>query len=334
MNQLYVSMVLNLSIHGLSIHGLFDTFFECEAAQDLPKLPSGRAQPLPPRGGYPPKRLALPPAAPPRPKDVSTAQSTPPSNPLAASKINSSKGPSADFAEWKKRRGHPADARVFNIHGVFPGIRQALVERGWVENDDVTSPHWDFKYALMQRDLGDLDALHERQIVNFFGRSGEIAAKVGLCNNLYNCHFEVGVDVDCFLPRCYDLTNPAQVQSLEQDFKVTKCLCLLRRFIQDGGHSLESVGTAMGFFPRTAIAAALSVCRRRCQTVDDGLDNPCMHLVSDSEWQQVECWSLKHPGSQIKRKSKHRTHSQPPPCSSAQQACCACGVNPKWTVGL
>jgi len=214
--------------------------------------------------------------------------------------------------DWKKRHGYASNTKVFNIHGVFPGIRQALLNRGWVENEDEASPFWDLKYALMQRDIGDIEALDDKQVVNFFGRCGEIAAKVGLCNNLYNCsHFESGVDVDTFLPRCYDLTNPGQVESLVNDFKATKCLCILRRFFQDGGHCKEASSPGIPAFPRAIVRIALDVCVRRCRPLDDVLDEPAGPLVTDEEWEQIDAFSLKKPGQKVKPPHKRRSQSQP-----------------------
>mmetsp|Transcript_55383 Transcript_55383/g.124471 ORF Transcript_55383/g.124471 Transcript_55383/m.124471 type:complete len:734 (-) Transcript_55383:8-2209(-) len=270
-------------------------------------------------------RRAVPPPPPPVPPskasrtEISPATSSQPPSKLPPARVKSWHAAPSEVApcvassleDWKKRHGHATNTKVFSIHGVFPGIRQALLNRGWVENEDEASPYWDLKYALMQRDIGDVEALDDKQVVNFYGRCSEIAAKVGLCNNLYNCsQFESGVDVDSFLPRCYDLTNPGQVEGLVHDFKATKCLCIVRRFAQDGGHCKEA-NLGMPAFPRAIVRLALEVCTRRCRSFDDALDEPVGPLVTDEEWDQIEAFSLKKPGQKVKPPHKRRSQSQP-----------------------
>eukprot|EP00927_Polykrikos_kofoidii_P061652 TRINITY_DN56488_c0_g1_i1.p1 TRINITY_DN56488_c0_g1~~TRINITY_DN56488_c0_g1_i1.p1 ORF type:complete len:902 (+),score=145.78 TRINITY_DN56488_c0_g1_i1:46-2706(+) len=207
-------------------------------------------------------------------------------------------GLEAALQEWKKRRSLDAEALVFSISGAFPGIKKALTARGWVENTDLSSPLWNLKYSLLQKDLGEPGELDERQVVNFFGRNSEITAKYGLCNNLYGWTTSEGVDVNTFMPRVYDLTSPSQVECFIQDFKATSCQCMLRRFVADGGRTAEGGATAA--FPRAAVAAAISACSRRVRSVDDALDEPLLELVTDEEWKALELCSLKHPGRKLK----------------------------------
>lgn len=207
----------------------------------------------------------------------------------------------AELAEWKRRRGLPGEAKVFSMTGAFPGIRKALVARGWVENEDKGSPLWNFKYALWQRDIGELGELDETQVVNYFARNSELTSKVGLCNSLYNCCTLDRVDVDSFYPRCYDLTSGVQVESFIEDFKVTKCLCILRRFVADGGRTAE--GQSGQGFPQIVIANALNVCQRRAQDIDDNLDEALTPPVQEKEWQVLTAWSLKTPGKRLKGKA-------------------------------
>lgn len=186
---------------------------------------------------------------------------------------------------------------VFSISGAFPGIRKALVARGWVENEDKESQLWDLKYALWQRDLGDWGDLDEGQVVNYFARNSELTSKVGLCKNLSACTLD-RVDVECFYPRCYDMTNPTQVEHFIEDYKATKCLCLVKRFVADGGVTMET-NNGKGF-PREAVVTALSICRRRAADVDDLLDEVQGPLVREADWKVLEALSLKNPGKPLK----------------------------------
>lgn len=207
-------------------------------------------------------------------------------------------GFTAELREWKRRRGLAEETRIFSITGAFPGIRKALLSRGWAENEDRGSTMWDLKYALWQRDIGELGDLDDAQVVNYFSRNSELTSKVGLAANLYGCCTLDRVDIDSFYPRCYDLTSTMQVNTFIEDFKATKCCSLLRRFVAEGGRTVEG-GAAVGY-PRSAIEAALAVTRRRCLEVDDVLDEAPESLVSDGEWSKVDMWSLKKPGRKLK----------------------------------
>lgn len=214
-----------------------------------------------------------------------------------------------ELAEWKRRRGIAADTHVFSITGAFPGIRNALVERGWVENDDKTSLMWEFKYALWQRDIGELGDLDDSQVINYFARNSELTSKAGLCNNLYSCCTLGPVDVDSFYPRCYDLTSTTQVDDFIQNFKATSCMCLLKHFVMNGGRTAEGGAGSQGF-PRQAVITALDVCRRRCLSVDATLDESPQPLVSDAEWHILGLLSLKRPGRELKPWGRKASQAQ------------------------
>ncbi|CAK9066409.1 unnamed protein product [Durusdinium trenchii] len=201
-------------------------------------------------------------------------------------------GPTA-LEDWKRRNGLTPETRVFCITGAFPGVRKALLARGWYENEDKQSRCWDLKYALWQRDLGEMAELEDTQVVNYFARNAELTSKVGLCNSLYNCCTLDRVDVDAFYPRSYDLTSPVQATQFVEDFQLTTCRCLLRRFLQLGG------GRA---YPAQVIEVALNVCRRQVQSVDDALDEAPGEAISAEEWSVIKDWSLKTPGKRLEAK--------------------------------
>ncbi|CAJ1401738.1 unnamed protein product [Effrenium voratum] len=217
-----------------------------------------------------------------------------------------------ELEDWKRRNGVPAEARVFSITGAFPGVRKALQARGWVENEDKQSRCWDFKYALWQRDIGEMGELDETQVVNYFARNAELTSKVGLCNSLYNCCTLDRVDVDSFYPRCYDFTNLAQARQFVEDFQLTTCRCLLRRFVEPGGHS----------YPLEVVQTALDVCRRQARSVDDALDEAPAPSISEAEWNLIKHWSLKTPGKRVEvsKKDQLARSEVPEPDASPSEA--------------
>lgn len=226
----------------------------------------------------------------------------------------------AEMEEWRRRNGVPAEAKVFSITGAFPGIRKALVARGWHENEDRQSQCWDLRYALWQRDLGEMNELDDGQVVNYFARNAELTSKVGLCNSLYNCCTLDRVDVNSFYPRCYDLTTPAQAEHFVEDFKLTWCRCLLRRFVELGGLCAPD-GIAWKALPREVVQAALGVCRRQARSVDDSLDEALEPAILDDEWTIVKFWSLKTPGKRLEAMGAPKAKSSEPPQEATQEAC-------------
>ena len=63
-----------------------------------------------------------------------------------------------DMKEWKKKNRVDPKTKVFIIKGQkYPPLREALYERGWVENTDKTSPCFDLKWTVMMQDCAVTD---------------------------------------------------------------------------------------------------------------------------------------------------------------------------------
>jgi hypothetical protein len=73
-----------------------------------------------------------------------------------------------DIAEWKRRNSCEADRQVFICNGGYPDFRDALLSRGWFQNSEKDSRHYDLKWGM----AGDIehDRLKPGQIVNHFDR--------------------------------------------------------------------------------------------------------------------------------------------------------------------
>lgn len=117
------------------------------------------------------------------------------------------------------------------MYGNYSSIRKALHERGWIENKDKASGHFDLLWTLKQRDI-EFDSLKEGQIVNHFRYNGVITTKVGLCRNLWKVIYFNNVDVDSFFPKCYALKDDGEWDDFCEYFKVTKAESILKRFAQ------------------------------------------------------------------------------------------------------
>lgn len=134
-------------------------------------------------------------------------------------------------------------SKKFVIVGGFPSIRQALVERGWTQQEDASSIDWNLKYVIRKKDV-DFPRLRDFQIVNYYPADHEFTTKHALSKNLTNLCFvddpadheqppdqtSRSVDLDCFYPRCYDLCSESS--AFAEDFKVGKCLAVLKHFVR------------------------------------------------------------------------------------------------------
>ena len=58
------------------------------------------------------------------------------------------------MTEWKKKNRVDKNTRVFIIKGKkYPELKKALLERGWVENEDKVSPCFDLKWTVKIKDI-------------------------------------------------------------------------------------------------------------------------------------------------------------------------------------
>jgi len=112
-----------------------------------------------------------------------------------------------DMKTWKKKQHLDEDTKVFIVSGGYGFLKKSLRKRGWVENKDVNSPCFDFKWTLKSNDI-DHNALTNDQLVNHFPKASTITTKVGLMHSLKNLIWFNNVDIETFYPRCYDLALP------------------------------------------------------------------------------------------------------------------------------
>ena len=58
-----------------------------------------------------------------------------------------------DMQTYKKRNNLDPSDKIFIIKGGYSDLRDALEERGWVENEDVYSNCFDFKWTTKMSDI-------------------------------------------------------------------------------------------------------------------------------------------------------------------------------------
>eukprot|EP00392_Amoebophrya_sp_AT5.2_P011129 g11204.t1 len=92
----------------------------------------------------------------------------------------------SSMRDWRKRNHYEAvGGGVFIVIGGYPDFRQAMLNRGWIENTDPSSRFFDLIFTLKAHDI-EYDRLESHQIVNHYQRNREITTKLGLTLNLRN----------------------------------------------------------------------------------------------------------------------------------------------------
>ena len=57
------------------------------------------------------------------------------------------------MAAWKRDNDVDPKCKVFIIKGGYGDLRNALLNRGWVQNYDYYSRHFDLKWTCKQKDV-------------------------------------------------------------------------------------------------------------------------------------------------------------------------------------
>lgn len=189
-------------------------------------------------------------------------------------------GPCGAMEEWKRRHGCPPEKRVFVCCGGYPDFTEAMLKRGWFQNPDKTSPHFDLKWG-MQKNI-DHEHLLPGQVVNHFDRTRDLTTKVGLTLSLRSCRHCCGVEADAFYPRAFDLFDPLDREGFVTDYKFAKAEAILREFLRHVETDAERT------FSRDVIYLALKICMRLVTDVDDIIDCPTLAerlgCIDKTEW--------------------------------------------------
>ena len=117
-----------------------------------------------------------------------------------------------DMQTWKRRNGVGFYQKVFIIKGGYAELRRTLLEKGWYENEDVWSPHFDFKWTTRICDINYLNLRHY-QSVNHFNNNYHLTSKYGLTRRLRTLILSHNIDVDKFYPRCFDLGDQVDFEN-------------------------------------------------------------------------------------------------------------------------
>lgn len=101
---------------------------------------------------------------------------------------------------------------------MYPDLRTALLKRGWKESHAPLT--FTLKWTMAKASV-NFNSLQPEQLVNHFEHMG-VTSKKGLWYSLLNNYrFENGRQWQAMFPRCYDLSDPQDIQAFVTDFKVT-----------------------------------------------------------------------------------------------------------------
>ncbi|KAF4691320.1 Tubulin tyrosine ligase-like, member, variant 2, partial [Perkinsus olseni] len=203
---------------------------------------------------------------------------------------------SAPVTAGSKPKAAMSRKRVFIIKGGYNDLKKALLRRGWVENLDSKSTNFDLKWTLNAKDI-DYIALKDGQMANHFGRNREITTKTGLTSNLRNSYSVHNLtDMDDYYPRAYDLSDPQDVGDFILEYKLTKCMSILRQFLHNVTSYLDA--STLTYGPRI-VDTALRVCERLQRDINDVIDSELVSFghgnISRAEWELLRYVSLNDP---------------------------------------
>jgi tubulin monoglycylase TTLL3/8 len=115
---------------------------------------------------------------------------------------------------------------------------------------------FDFKFAIKSDNPAELK---DFQITNHFMKNNVITTKVGLCHSLKQLIWWNNVAVDSFFPKCFDLTDGAELDDFRQEYRFQRAESLLKVY------SMNPISVLS--IERLVVAIAL--CEKRLKDVDD-----------------------------------------------------------------
>jgi hypothetical protein len=172
-----------------------------------------------------------------------------PASPFAHSSFKRSTADGAGLGqEAKQAAAQCATEPVVSDHIVFQSnardtyfkraaLRKQAAEGIWLENPVPSSHFFSVKW-----DYGDSSFDHNKvkphQFFNHFPDTRELTTKQGLNKNL-NAITAPGVDVASFYPRCFDLSDPRQLDLFISDFNQTSILNCIQKHAEYFGSLLK-----------------------------------------------------------------------------------------------
>lgn len=135
-----------------------------------------------------------------------------------------------DMETWKKSMG-VSGSKVFIVKGNYKDFRNALIERGWVENTDKSSLFYDLKWTTKVKDI-KFETVKAAQLVNHFNNNACLTSKYGLCKSLRSIMVAESLDIDRFFPKAYDMSDLQDFENFLEVYKWIHCESILKLAVQ------------------------------------------------------------------------------------------------------
>lgn len=137
------------------------------------------------------------------------------------------------------------DCKVFIVKGKYPDLKNALLERGWVENEDKHSMLYDLKWTTKISDV-NFETLRPHQLVNHFNNNACLTSKYGIIKSLRSIMFLESIDIDRFFPKAFDMSDLQDFENFLEVYKWVYATSLLKNAISnEPPNNLERVALAL-----------------------------------------------------------------------------------------
>lgn len=185
--------------------------------------------------------------------------------------------------DWLKKHRLDPGTKVFIVSSAYPDIKEALEERGWIENTDYDSQCYHLKFSLKCKDI-DYNQLENFQLVNHFEKATNITTKSGLCRSIKNMIWTCHQDPDCYFPKCFDTADDGEFDAFTSYYKMLKAESVLKEFLSKNPEGQDKMLKER----RGQLEASIRVITKKLMDIDSIIDvQGTWTEVSNAEWEAI-----------------------------------------------
>lgn len=177
------------------------------------------------------------------------------------------------FQKWKIDNKVRDGQKVCVVDWNYPDVAEALKARGWHQNPDPDSIHFDLKYSRCARIPKNLC---EWQTFNHFPKNYNLSAKWNLCETIKNNEQLAKFNHLGYFPRCFQMEKEGFLE-FSNTFKVIYCAGVLKKFVLN----LEN------FSPKV-LSLCNSICKKWVSELKSIGPKGKNMIITDSEWREVQ----------------------------------------------
>ena len=179
------------------------------------------------------------------------------------------------YESWKRSQNYLPGQKMFCIVGTYPDVRRALLQRGWIENRDSDSAHYDLKWTRNARVPG---TIQEWQLFNHFPRNYELSVKWQLYENIKQGR--KNMSFLSMIPRCFRF-DAKGIEEFFECFKVVFAASVVKKFIKNDLKVLQEHAIV-----------ALNICKRWVAELENkSNEEKFSGLALGIEWKILNCFN-------------------------------------------